>query len=83
MGPGMAISTNHFVDNGQVPSESCSVCSSQGVLDSKTLQDTKLCFGADSSVVLQMITGQTKLVKVHTHVVEPTSNKMFQVRFML
>ncbi|KAL3155135.1 hypothetical protein ABBQ38_011191 [Trebouxia sp. C0009 RCD-2024] len=44
----------------------------------KTLQDRKLCFGADSLVVLQMLTGQTKLVKVHTHVVEPTSNNMFQ-----
>lgn len=49
----------------------------------KTLQDRKLCFGADSLVVLQMLTGQTKLVKVHTHVVEPTSNNMFQVRFVL
>lgn len=47
------------------------------------LAGPRLHHRANPCLGLQLITGQSKVVKVHTHHVEPMSNNMFQVRSVL
>ena len=74
------VSPNYIVDNGQMPSESRPVCQSKGAVYIKEFHRGRgLCHAANSCPDLQLISGQTTLVKVHTCQVEPTCNSMFQV----